>query len=120
MHVAGKTGTLAKKSDSGETLYTWWVGFAPARKPEVAIAALVSNRGAWRVKGMHVAADMLRLYFADQGRKGVHYPPGYRGKKRRKANLEKIKKALEAKKKGEAADGAETASTKKTEPKAKK
>jgi peptidoglycan glycosyltransferase len=107
IHVAGKTGTLAKKTDSGETLYTWWVGFAPARKPEVAIAALVANRGAWRVKGMHVAADMLRVYFADQGRKGVHYPPGFRGKKRRKENLAK-KKALEANKGEAAKDGANT------------
>lgn len=90
--VAGKTGTLAKKDDSGETLYTWWVGFAPAKKPEVAISVLVANRGRWRVKGMHVAADMLRLYFADQGYDGVRYPPGFNGKKRRKDNREKRKK----------------------------
>ncbi|RLB45643.1 MAG: penicillin-binding protein, partial [Deltaproteobacteria bacterium] len=77
--VAGKTGTLAKKEHGGETLITWWVGFAPADKPEVALSVLVTNRGPWRVKGMHVAADMLRFYFADQGVKGVRYPPGFSG-----------------------------------------
>ena len=82
--VAGKTGTLAKKEHGGETLITWWVGFAPANKPEVALSVLVTNRGPWRVKGMHVAADMLRVYFADQAVKGVRYPPSFKGPKRRK------------------------------------
>jgi cell division protein FtsI/penicillin-binding protein 2 len=81
--VAGKTGTLAQKDGSSEVLYTWWVGFAPARDPEVAVSVLVANRGAWHVKGTHVAADMLRIYFADQGRAGVHYPPGFNGQRRR-------------------------------------
>jgi len=80
--VAGKTGTLEKKDQAGGTLYTWWVGFAPARKPEVAIAVLIANRGSWKIKGTHVAADMLRIYFADQGRAGVHYPPNFDGPKR--------------------------------------
>jgi len=82
IRVAGKTGTLVKKSD--DTLYTWWVGFAPARNPEVAVSVLVANRGPWHVKGTHVACDMLRVYFADQGRKGVRYPVGFRGKRRKK------------------------------------
>ncbi len=84
--VAGKTGTLAKKDP--ETLITWWVGFAPADKPEVALSVLVLNRGPWRIKGTHAASDLLRIYFADQGRKGVHYPPGFSGEKRRQKNLE--------------------------------
>ena len=85
--VAGKTGTLASKNP--ETLITWWVGFAPADNPEVAISALVLNRGPWRIKGTHVASDMLRIYFADQGWDNVRYPPGYRGKKRREENVER-------------------------------
>jgi cell division protein FtsI/penicillin-binding protein 2 len=83
MEVAGKTGTLAKQEDGGETLITWWVGFAPSNKPEVALSVLITNRGSWKVKASHVAADMLRLYFADQGRKGVNYPHNYRGPKRK-------------------------------------
>src|SRR5690606_14144110 len=85
--VAGKTGTLSKKNP--ETLITWWVGFAPADKPEVALSVLVQNRGPWRIKGTHAASDMLRVYFADKGRKGVSYPPGFRGEKRRSENLKK-------------------------------
>ncbi len=76
IRVAGKTGTLNEKKT--DTLYTWWVGFAPAREPEVALSVLVANRGAWRVKATHVAADMLRMYFADTGREGVRVPPGLR------------------------------------------
>jgi cell division protein FtsI/penicillin-binding protein 2 len=39
--VAGKTGTLEGKG----YLFTWWVGFAPADAPEVALSVLVANRG---------------------------------------------------------------------------
>ncbi len=79
IRVAGKTGTLTDKQTG--TLYTWWVGFAPARKPEVALAVLVTNRGKWHVKGTHVAASMLQLYFADRDTPGVRYPYGYQGPK---------------------------------------
>jgi len=82
IRVAAKTGTLTEKKTN--TLYTWFVGFAPARKPEVAFSVLVTNRGPWRVKAAHVASSMLRVYFADRGAKGVRYPPGYHGKKRAK------------------------------------
>ncbi|MBM4376373.1 MAG: penicillin-binding protein [Deltaproteobacteria bacterium] len=76
VRVAGKTGTLTeKKTDS---LYTWWVGYAPARQPEIALSVLVMNRGAWRVKATNVAADMLRVYFADRGVSSVRPPPGIR------------------------------------------
>lgn len=70
IRVAGKTGTLEGKG----YLFTWWVGFAPADAPEVALSVLVANRGDWRVKGTQVASDMLRVYFADKGRKGVIDP----------------------------------------------
>jgi penicillin-binding protein A len=93
IHVAGKTGTLAKKKP--DTLYTWWVGFAPARKPEVALSVLVVNRGAWHVKGTHVAADMLRVYFADKGRSGVRRPPGIHARKVSPKPKRSEKKALQ-------------------------
>jgi peptidoglycan glycosyltransferase len=72
VRVAGKTGTLEGKG----YLFTWWVGFAPADKPEVALSVLVANRGDWKVKGTQVASDMLRVYFADKGVKGVNDPTG--------------------------------------------
>ncbi len=47
IRVAGKTGTLTKPSPEGP-FYTWWVGFAPSNKPEVALSILVANRPKWR------------------------------------------------------------------------
>lgn len=73
IRVAGKTGTLAETKKDGR-LVTWWVGFAPADEPEVALSVLAANRHAWRVKATTIAAQMLRVYFADQGRKGVVDP----------------------------------------------
>src|SRR5262245_35605209 len=54
IRVAGKTGTLTKPTPEGP-FYTWFVGFAPSRKPEVAISVLVANRAKWRVKATHLA-----------------------------------------------------------------
>ncbi len=75
--IAGKTGTLEGKG----YLFTWWVGFAPADKPEVALSVLVANRGDWRVKATQVASDLLRTYFSEQGRKGVTSPFGGRAQR---------------------------------------
>jgi cell division protein FtsI/penicillin-binding protein 2 len=55
-------------------LYTWFVGFAPADKPEVAIAALVVNTPLWRIKGPQLARDVLRAYFSQHGYPGVTPP----------------------------------------------
>jgi cell division protein FtsI/penicillin-binding protein 2 len=71
--VAGKTGTLTKPTAEGP-FYTWFVGFAPSRKPEVAISVLVANRAKWRVKATHLACEMLRVYFADKAAPGVKDP----------------------------------------------
>jgi cell division protein FtsI/penicillin-binding protein 2 len=73
IRVAGKTGTLTKPAADGP-FYTWFVGFAPSRKPEVAIAVLVANGAKWRVKASNVGADVLRVYFADKGAAGVTDP----------------------------------------------
>jgi penicillin-binding protein A len=70
--VAGKTGTLTKYDENRH--YTWFVGFAPADKPEVAVAALVVNTPAWRIKAPDLARDALRAYFAKNGRRGVTMP----------------------------------------------
>ncbi len=70
--VAGKTGTLAKNKEN--RLYTWFIGFAPVEKPEVAVAALVVNTPTWHIKGPELARDVLRSYFAKKGMKGVVAP----------------------------------------------
>lgn len=72
IHVAGKTGTLARQEQ--DRFYTWFVGFAPAEKPEVAVAALVVNSAVWRIKAPQLARDVLRSYFAKRHHPGVSPP----------------------------------------------
>lgn len=57
--VAGKTGTLT--GTDPHRAYTWWVGFAPAEDPELAVAALVVNTPRWRIKGSYMAREALRF-----------------------------------------------------------
>ncbi len=66
--VAGKTGTLSRHQENRH--YTWFVGFAPADAPEVAIAALAVNTPTWKIKGPDIASEVLQGYFAKQSRKG--------------------------------------------------
>jgi cell division protein FtsI/penicillin-binding protein 2 len=70
--VAGKTGTLTKAET--EQTYTWFVGFAPADQPEVAVATLVVNTPSWHIKAPDLARDALRAYFAKSGRPGISAP----------------------------------------------
>jgi penicillin-binding protein A len=59
--VAGKTGTLTDYKRN--RFYTWFVGFAPAEAPEVAISALVVNTPDWQIKAPMLAREVLRAYF---------------------------------------------------------
>jgi cell division protein FtsI/penicillin-binding protein 2 len=70
--VAGKTGTLTRAET--QQFYTWFVGFAPSRAPEVSIAVLVVNTPSWRAKANVVAREVLRAYFAAKGAPGVTKP----------------------------------------------
>lgn len=60
IEVAGKTGTLS--SQKPYRGYTWWVGFAPAEAPRIAVAALVVNTPKWRIKASFLAREALRAY----------------------------------------------------------
>ena len=62
--VAGKTGSLS--SNQPYRAYSWWVGFAPADKPEIAVAALVVNTPKWRIKGSYLAREALRYYLVER------------------------------------------------------
>jgi cell division protein FtsI/penicillin-binding protein 2 len=64
--VAGKTGTLT--AESPYRGYTWWVGFAPAERPTIAVAALVVNSPRWRIKASYVAREALRYYLVERPR----------------------------------------------------
>jgi len=70
--IAGKTGTLTRAET--QQFYTWFVGFAPSRAPEVALAVLVVNTPSWRAKANVVAREVLRAYFAAKGAPGVTRP----------------------------------------------
>jgi peptidoglycan glycosyltransferase len=70
--VAGKTGSLMRAET--QQFYTWFVGFAPSRAPEVAVSVLAVNTPTWRAKANVVARDVLRAYFASKGASGVTRP----------------------------------------------
>lgn len=72
IEVAGKTGTLTRHQLNRH--YTWFVGFAPADQPEIAIATLVVNTAEWHIKAPGVACNVLRAHFAAQGKPGVTAP----------------------------------------------
>lgn len=55
--VAGKTGTLSR-DEQPYMQYSWFVGFAPADKPTLAVAVLLGNAELWHLKA-HTAARMV-------------------------------------------------------------
>jgi peptidoglycan glycosyltransferase len=65
--VAGKTGTLSEERPYRG--YTWWVGFAPADAPRIAIAVLVINSPKWRIKAPFVGREAMRHYLVDMPRR---------------------------------------------------
>jgi cell division protein FtsI/penicillin-binding protein 2 len=71
VQVAGKTGTLHPSEASGEGMASWFIGFAPARSPTVAVSVLLENGSVWRRKAVEVARDVLRSYFAARGVGGL-------------------------------------------------
>ena len=65
VRVAGKTGTLRPGSRTETT--SWFVGFAPADKPEIAVSVMLENGSVWRQRAAEVARDLLRVYFHRKG-----------------------------------------------------
>jgi penicillin-binding protein A len=60
--VAGKTGSLADPNPFRD--YTWFVGFAPAERPEVVVASVVVNGRLWHARAPLVAKEALEAFFA--------------------------------------------------------
>jgi len=59
---AGKTGTLTGEEPPGR--YEWFIGFAPAENPDIAVAGLVVNQGdLWHINGTYAAAAVMKEYF---------------------------------------------------------
>ena len=64
--VAGKSGT-AQLGGTGEP-HSWFIGFAPAEDPTIAIAVLVEQGGRGGERAAPLAGRMLEAYFAGSGR----------------------------------------------------
>jgi cell division protein FtsI/penicillin-binding protein 2 len=62
--VAGKTGSLS--APDPYRAYSWWIGFAPAEKPSIALAVLIVNTATWRIKSSFVAREALHEYLVDE------------------------------------------------------
>lgn len=59
--VGGKTGTLDGENPEGT--YTWFSGFAPLKKPQIASAALVVLKDRSIIKGTHLARIGFATFF---------------------------------------------------------
>lgn len=59
VEVAGKTGSLT--ADHPHRAYSWFVGYAPADDPQIAVAALVVNGPRWRIKAAYMAREAMRI-----------------------------------------------------------
>ena len=68
--VAAKTGTLG----NSEGTTSWFIAFAPSRRPRIVVAVLLENGKVWRESAKQVGRDVLRCYFAADGRRGVSSP----------------------------------------------
>ena len=61
IEVAGKTGSLSDHSRHFKD-YSWFVGFAPADDPKIAVAVVIVNGLKWRVHAPFVAREALKAY----------------------------------------------------------
>ena len=59
--VAGKTGSLTGKRPPALN-YNWFIGYAPADRPEIAFAVLLANEPKWRIKAHYAARRLVQIY----------------------------------------------------------
>jgi len=71
--VAGKTGSLNGRSGPYRH-YSWFVGAAPATKPEIGFAVLAVNGKKGRSKAAALARDALAIWFGDRRMKEADDP----------------------------------------------
>jgi len=61
IEVAGKTGSMSTHRGPFKD-YSWFVGFAPADDPKIAVAAVVVNGPKWRIHAPYIAREALKAY----------------------------------------------------------
>lgn len=64
--VAGKTGSLSSTIGGKRRHNSWFVAFAPADNPQIALAALVVNDPKWRIKSTFLGREILEEFFISQ------------------------------------------------------
>lgn len=69
--VAGKTGSLTGKKPPALN-YNWFIGFAPAERPEIAFAVLLANEPKWRIKAHYAARRLVQIYLERREAIGRH------------------------------------------------
>jgi peptidoglycan glycosyltransferase len=60
--AAGKTGSLADKKPFRD--YSWFIGYAPASDPKIAVAAVIVNDPHWRIRATWLGREAMRLYLS--------------------------------------------------------
>ncbi len=60
--AAGKTGSLADKKPFRD--YSWFIGYAPASNPKIAVAAVIVNDPHWRIRATWLGREAMRLYLS--------------------------------------------------------
>ena len=64
--VAGKTGSA--EFDKNKETHAWFVGFAPAKAPEIAVSVIVEEGGSGALTAAPVARAVFDLYFSRYGK----------------------------------------------------
>jgi peptidoglycan glycosyltransferase len=60
--VAGKTGTLTR-TEPFYMEHSWFVGYAPAAKPEIVVSVLFGNPESWHLRGHEAARRLIDRFF---------------------------------------------------------
>ncbi len=64
VEVAGKTSSLADVQPFRD--YSWFVGYAPADNPQIAVATVIVNDRLWHARAPQVAKEALEAFFASR------------------------------------------------------
>ena len=63
MKVAGKTGTAENEMTDKEKEHTWFVGFAPADNPKIAVAIILEySGGSGGSNAAPIARELFRIW----------------------------------------------------------
>ena len=79
--VAGKTGTLTQETPF-YMQYSWFVGYAPADKPDFVVSVVLGNPESWQMKGHEVAQKLIDSRTAKRRAEDRDEPPAKRQRKR--------------------------------------